>query len=75
MYIKVLVTPNLKDESFIQIAPDNYELTIHEKAEMNLANNRVLAIFRKQFPNRSVKIVSGHHSPHKIVSVDELLEV
>lgn len=70
MYIKVLVTPNSKKESFIQVSEDSFELAINEKAEMNQANNRVLEVFRKQFPGKNVKIISGHHSPHKILDIE-----
>lgn len=71
MYVKVIVTPNSKKESFVQVAEDQYEFAIKEKAERNQANKRVLELFRKQFPGKGIKIISGHHSPHKILDIEK----
>ena len=50
---------------------DNFHISVREKAERNMANNRILEIFRNMHRGKPVKIVSGHHSPSKIISVEE----
>ncbi len=59
-----------KKEIVEQEAPDHFEVSLKEPAERNLANSRVLEIFREKFPGVAVRIISGHHSPSKILSVD-----
>lgn len=71
MYIKVKVTVNSKKESVEKVSPDHYVIKVKEKAEMNRANGRILEIMRNEYKNSSIRIVSGHHSPSKIVSVDQ----
>jgi uncharacterized protein (TIGR00251 family) len=70
MYIKVTVTPNSKKEAFIQTSDDSFELKIREKAERNLANTRVLDVFKKHYKGKTVNIISGHHSRQKILSIN-----
>ena len=71
MYIKVKVSVGVKKEVIIEDSPDHYTISLREKAEMNRANNRILEIFQDLFPHQPIKIVSGHHSPSKILSVGE----
>ncbi len=71
MYIKVIVTPKAKNESFRKVSDNQFEVSVKEEAKGNRANKRVLELMRKQFTASGVvKIVSGHHSPHKIISID-----
>jgi uncharacterized protein (TIGR00251 family) len=70
MYIKIKVKTEAKKELITRVSEDHYELSLKEKAERNMANNRILEIFRSIFPNTSVRIISGHTSPSKIISVD-----
>ena len=70
MYIKLRVITNTKTESIEKKSDDIYILKIREKAERNMANDRILEIFRKLFPKKSVKLISGHTSPSKILSID-----
>lgn len=71
MFIKVHVTAGAKEEKIDRLANDLFEITVKEKAERNLANDRVIAILRGYFGDAGeIRLVSGHHSPHKIVSVD-----
>jgi uncharacterized protein (TIGR00251 family) len=71
MYIKVRVTPNSKEESFTQKAADHFEVKVKEKAEQNQANRRVTELVRQYFKTNNVRIISGHHSPSKIFSVED----
>ncbi len=71
MYIKVKITPHSKQEVITKVNDDLYHISVKEKAEMNRANERLLEIMREMYPHRSVRIISGHHSPSKIISIDE----
>lgn len=70
MYIKVRVIAGAKKEAIIQESVDHFKISVKEPAERNLANERVLEIVREKFPGRQVKIISGHHSPSKMLVVD-----
>lgn len=69
MYLKLKVIVDSKSEKIEKIEADHWKIWVKFPAENNLANNRVLEIIRKEHPNKSVKIISGHHSPSKIVSI------
>lgn len=71
MYIHVRVFPGSKKEEIIQKTDDHFEFKIKEKAERGEANKKVLDIVRQIFPNaREIKIINGHHSPSKLLSVN-----
>jgi uncharacterized protein YggU (UPF0235/DUF167 family) len=73
MYIKVKVITGAKREMVKKISDDCYHISVVEKAENNAANSRVGSILMGAYmfegKKPRVRIVSGHHSPHKIVSV------
>lgn len=73
MYIKVKVTAGARKEKFLQISEDHFEISVREKAERNMANARVREMVAGffQVPIGKTKIISGHHSPGKIFSVDK----
>jgi uncharacterized protein (TIGR00251 family) len=72
MYIHIRVTPKAKRECIIETKKDHYAVSVREPAERNMANSRVIEMVRELWPEaRMVRIVSGHTSPSKIVSVDE----
>lgn len=70
MYIKVKVIAGAKKEKIDKKSEDHYEIWVKEKAENNRANERILAIFRHLYIDMIIRIVSGHHSPSKILSLD-----
>lgn len=72
MYVKVKVTAGARKEKFAQISEDHFEISVREKAERNMANTRVREMVAEFFkvPVGKVKIISGHHSPGKLLSVD-----
>lgn len=71
MYIKVKVSAGAKKEKFIKKSDDHFEISVREPAERNLANKRVLELVREYFTGyNKAKIVGGHHSPSKIISLD-----
>ena len=70
MYIKIKVVPDAKVEKVEKMTEDSWRIWVKVPAENNAANSRVLEIVRQGFPDTSVRIVSGHHSPSKIVSIN-----
>jgi len=70
MYIKVKIRAGAKEETIKKIRHDFYEISVKEKAERNNANKRILDIIRNIFSCKNVRIVSGHHSPSKIINVE-----
>lgn len=72
MYIKVRVYPKSKKEEIKKVKDNRFEIKVKEKAERNMANNRVTGMIADYFRiNRGkVKIVNGHQSPSKMLSVD-----
>jgi uncharacterized protein (TIGR00251 family) len=70
MYIKVRVTAGSKKEKIVRESDDHFDIAVKEPAERNLANSRILEIFRTKFPGKNVRLVSGHHSPSKILAID-----
>lgn len=70
MYIKLKVIPDAKQEKIEQLKDDEYRVWVKAPAEMGLANSRVLELMHDMYPNKRVRLVSGHTSPSKIVSVD-----
>ena len=73
MYIKVEVLAGAKEESVEKTGCDSFVISVREKAEQNSANRRILELIRTEFGGRGVvvKIISGHHSPRKILSVEK----
>ena len=71
MYIKVKMKPNSRKEIVEKVSDDHYNVAVKEKAENNRANNRLMEIMRERFPNTIIRMISGHHSPSKILSIDE----
>jgi uncharacterized protein YggU (UPF0235/DUF167 family) len=70
MYLKIRVTPESKEEKVEVIGLDEIRIWTKMPAERNLANNRVIEILKERYPAFSIRIVSGHHSPSKIVSIN-----
>lgn len=71
MYIHLKVHTKSKEETFTKLKDDHFEVWVREPAERNLANKRLLDLVRENFPDaKKIKIVSGHHSPSKLFSID-----
>ncbi|MFA5652214.1 MAG: DUF167 domain-containing protein [Candidatus Paceibacterota bacterium] len=72
MYIKIKVTTDTKREEIVKKTKDHFEISVKEPAERNMANKRVLELVREYLKvyNGKVRIVSGHHSSSKIISID-----
>jgi len=74
MYIKIKVTADAKKEKFEQKSEDLFEIAVKEKAKQNMANERAREIVARHFGiiKGKVRIISGHRSPSKIISVDKI---
>lgn len=72
MYIKVRVVAGSKKEEVILEKPNYFKIFVREKAKQNMANKRILEIIAREYGlvSGKVRIVSGHHSPSKLLSVD-----
>ncbi len=73
MYIKVKVTAGAKKESITQERDTVLSVTVQEEAKGNRANARVLELVAKWYevPVSRVRIINGHHHPHKLISIQE----
>lgn len=71
MYIKVRVIAGAKKEIVKKLSDTGYALSVTEPAVQNRANTRVIAIIAAAcgVPVNHVRIISGHHSPSKMLSV------
>jgi uncharacterized protein YggU (UPF0235/DUF167 family) len=71
MYVRVHVYPKSKKE-FLEIVGENrYDIGVRERAERNLANERVREMIAEHYQVSvgQVRIVSGHHGQRKILSI------
>lgn len=73
MYIKVRVHAGAKKETFEKVSDDHFKVSVKEKAEMNMANRRVVKLLSDflRINEKRVRLVSGHHSPSKIFDILE----
>ena len=72
MYIKVRVHAAAKKEEVKILSENRFDISVTQKAVQNLANHRVIEIISAHFhvPIKKVRIINGHHSPSKMLSVD-----
>ncbi len=73
MYIKVKVKSSAKHEKILKKKEDYFDISVKEKAERNMANTRVREIIANEYgvSVKAVRIISGHTSPTKILSIRE----
>lgn len=74
-YIKVLVITGAKKESIIATSSNHFKISVKEKAEKNMANKKVLELLASYFKisKGKIRIINGHHHPHKLLVVDAML--
>jgi uncharacterized protein YggU (UPF0235/DUF167 family) len=72
MYIKVRAIAGAKKEEVTLEKPNYFKIFVREKAERNEANKRILEIIAQKYKISpvQVRIINGHHSPSKLLSVD-----
>lgn len=73
MYIRVHVYPEAKTEDIQEKKEGVFEIHVKEKTEENQANKRVLEILKKypSFKNKEIRLVNGHHRPHKLFLIED----
>ncbi|HRY31140.1 MAG TPA: DUF167 domain-containing protein [Candidatus Paceibacterota bacterium] len=71
MYVKVKVTPNAKREIVSKISDNEFEISVREPAEHNLANKKICTLLASHFSNPlgGVKIINGHHARTKLLKI------
>jgi len=71
MFIHVVANPGAKRERIERISDTQFEISVREPAERNLANRRIVTIIARQFKvsDGKVRIISGHRSHSKMLSV------
>ncbi len=74
MYVKVRVQAAAKKEEIKVVSENRFAISVKQKALQNLANRRIveLVAYHYKVPVKKVRIVSGHQSPSKILSVDTI---
>ena len=72
MYIKVKVVADSKSEKIQKVKDDLYHISVKEPALRNLANKRICEIIASIYGlnTKAVRVVSGHHSSSKILSIN-----
>ncbi|MFZ2072227.1 MAG: DUF167 domain-containing protein [Minisyncoccia bacterium] len=75
MYIKAIVATGAKKENIVKKSADHFEIFVKEKAEKNMANKKVIELLALYFnvPKGKVRIINGHHHPHKLLVVDDIM--
>jgi uncharacterized protein YggU (UPF0235/DUF167 family) len=71
MYIHVRIKTKQKEESIKQLSENKFEVSVKEEAKQNRANTRMLELLRDYFHAKNIKIVSGHHSSSKLLSIEK----
>lgn len=71
MYIKVKVTPGAKVDELVKISNDHFKIKVKALAKNNEANKAVIALLANflHLPEGKIRLISGHHSPSKILDV------
>lgn len=72
MYVRVHAMPGAKKERILQKGEAEFEVSVREPAERNLANHRVREMIADVYGvnPRTVRLISGHRSPTKIFDVE-----
>lgn len=75
MYIRVSVRTDAGVEFVKQESENVYLVAVKAPAERGLANDRVIELLREHFRGENkrliIRIASGHHSPHKLISIED----
>ncbi len=74
MYVRVHVVPGAKKERVVCTSKTEFQISVKEPAERNMANTRVLLLLAQELgvSTKQLRILTGHHSSSKIVSVEDV---
>lgn len=72
MYLRVIVSPDSKKDTVVKSKEDTWTITVREPAEQNRANDSVRSLVAKELsvPISKVRILTGHRSRSKMLSID-----
>lgn len=70
MYIHVRIKTKQKIELIEKVSETKYVVCVKEEAKQNRANTRMIEMIKDYCNVSVVKIVSGHHSPSKLLSIE-----
>ncbi|MDP2815215.1 MAG: DUF167 domain-containing protein [Rectinemataceae bacterium] len=72
MYVKVRALTGAKKENLKEESSTHFSISVREKAERNAANLRIRELLAMHFGVylQQVRIVNGHQSPSKLLSID-----
>jgi uncharacterized protein YggU (UPF0235/DUF167 family) len=72
IYIKAVVSTQMKKDSITEKSTDHFIITVKEKAERNMANKKVIELLASYFnvSNSKIRIINGHRHSHKLLVVD-----
>lgn len=72
MYIKVTVTPGARKERIEASGEASFSISVKEPAAQNHANTRVRELLAEHFAitTSRVRILTGHRSRSKMISID-----
>jgi len=73
MYVKVRVIAGAKKESVEEVSAGHFKISVKEPAERNLANRRIVELVAAHYKllPKQVRIISGHTSQSKILSIPD----
>ena len=73
MYVKVRVIAGAKKELVQEVSAGHFKISVKEPAERNLANRRIVELVAAHYnlSTKQVRIISGHTSPSKILSIPD----
>jgi uncharacterized protein YggU (UPF0235/DUF167 family) len=71
-YLHVRATTGAKREFIKEMKINYFTVSVREKAERNMANDRIIKLVAEYFKVsvKKVKIINGHKSPSKLLVVD-----
>lgn len=73
MYVRVHVSPSARTEHITKVSETEFRIAVREPAQRNIANGRVQEILAHEFriAKSSVRLLTGHRSPHKVYTIEE----
>jgi uncharacterized protein YggU (UPF0235/DUF167 family) len=70
MYIHVRIKTKQKEEFVEKLSDTKFVVSVKAEPKQNRANTRMIELLKEYFNKTNIKIVSGHHSPSKLLAVD-----
>ncbi len=72
MFLRITAIPGAKREELVKEKEDSWRIAVREPAQNNLANDRIRTLVARELSVSlsKVRILTGHHSRSKMISVD-----